>query len=176
MKRKNIKNKIMEYFFINPTIKLRVRQIERVLNIPLPSVIRYCKELRKEGILKVVKIGDVVFYTSNRGNEKFFLEKMLFNIRHLYDSGFVSYLRRELSNPTIVLFGSYSRGEDIESSDIDIYIETPSKKQIDVRRFEKVLKRRVQIFRHKNLKEIGNKELVNSIINGIVLNGFIEVF
>ncbi|MBI2109604.1 hypothetical protein HYT58_00325, partial [Candidatus Woesearchaeota archaeon] len=52
MKVRNIKEKIKESFFINPTVKLRVRQIERKLEIPLPSAIRYIKELEKEGILK----------------------------------------------------------------------------------------------------------------------------
>jgi len=52
MKTYNIKEKIKEYFFMNPTAKLRVRQMERELKLPLPSVIRYCRELEKEGILR----------------------------------------------------------------------------------------------------------------------------
>ena len=75
-----------------------------------------------------------------------------------------------------ILFGSYAKGEDTERSDIDLYIETPSKKDITLEKFEKKLKRNIQIFRHKNLFEIKNKDLVNNIINGIVLNGFVEVF
>ena len=55
---KNIKDKIKEYFFVNPTVKVRVRQIERELKIPLPSAIRYVKELEKEGILKNEKIAE----------------------------------------------------------------------------------------------------------------------
>jgi len=47
MKQKDIKQIIKEYFFVNPTTKLRVREIERTLKLSLPSVIRYCKELEK---------------------------------------------------------------------------------------------------------------------------------
>ena len=86
MIRKNIKESVREYFFLNPTSKLRVRQIEKTLKLPLPSVIRYCKELIKEGILTAIKIGNVIFYTSDRANEKFLLEKRLFNIRQIYKS------------------------------------------------------------------------------------------
>ena len=82
----------------------------------------------------------------------------------------------ELSNPPIVLFGSFAKGEDIEDSDIDLYIETLSKKNIDLEKFEKLLKRKIQIFRHKNLNEISNPHLANNIINGIILNNYIEVF
>ncbi|PIN89371.1 hypothetical protein COU60_04430 [Candidatus Pacearchaeota archaeon CG10_big_fil_rev_8_21_14_0_10_34_76] len=176
MKGKNINQIIIEYFFVNPTAKLRVREIERLLKLPLPSVIRYCRELEKEKILGIIKTGSVTFYTADRTSEKFLLEKKLFNIRLMYESGTVEYIRRELGNPTITLFGSYAKGEDTEESDIDLYVETPSKKEISVEKFEKILKRKIQIFRHKNLKDVRNPHLANNIINGILLNGFVEVF
>lgn len=173
---KNIKDKIKKYFFVNPTLKLRVRQIERDLKLPLPSVIRYAKELEKENILRKSETGNVVFYSSNRISKNFLLEKRLFNIRNLYYSGIIDFLVMELSNPVIIVFGSYAKGEDIENSDIDLYIETPSKKEIKLEKFEKLVKRKIQIFRHKNLNEISNTHLANNIINGITLNNYIEVF
>jgi len=176
MRTKNIKQEIIEYFFVNPTAKLRVREIERALKLPLPSIIRYCKDLEKEKILSIVKTGSVIFYTADRTSEKFLLEKKLFNIKQVYESGTLEYLRRELSNPTIVLFGSYAKGEDTEESDIDLYLETPSKKEVNMDKFEKILKRKIQILRHKNLKDIQNPHLANNIINGVLLNGFVEVF
>ncbi len=176
MARKNIKKIIKEYFFVNPSAKFRVREIERTLNLPLPSVIRYCKELKNEGILTTIKTGKVVFYTSDRANNNFLLEKKLYNLKSLYICGLVNFLRFELSNPVIILFGSYARGEDIENSDIDLYIETPSKKNVNTKKFEEFLKRDIQIFIHKNIREIKNKNLANNIVNGIMLNGFIEVF
>mgnify|MGYP001606350955 FL=1 len=69
MKRKNIKDIIKNHFFINPSDKLRVREIERILKIPLPSVIRYCKELEVERFLRINKIGNSVFYTADRINK-----------------------------------------------------------------------------------------------------------
>ena len=176
MKRKDIKQTISEYFFINPTAKIRVREIERTLKLPLPSVIRYCKELEKESILTTIKTGNVNFYTANRGSEKYLLEKKLYNIKMIYESGLIEHLKRELSNPAIVLFGSFAKGEDTEESDIDLYIETPSKKEIILEKFEKLLKRRIQVFQHKNLNELSNPHLANNVINGFLLNGFVEVF
>lgn len=175
MKQKNIKEIIKEYFFINPLAQLRVRQIERELKIPLPSVIRYIKELESEGLLKKSKIGNVIFYTSNRNSKEFILEKKLFNIKSLYSCGLIDFLIKEFSNPSIILFGSYAKAEDIEKSDIDLYVETPSKKEINIEKFKKSLKREIQIFRHKSIREIKNNHLVNNIINGTLLNGFIEV-
>lgn len=176
MKTYNIKEKIKEYFFMNPTAKLRVRQIERELRLPLPSVIRYCKELEKEEILKKESVSGILTYSADRSSKKYLLGKKLFNMKSAFESGLVDYLIKEHSNPVIVLFGSYSKGEDLESSDIDLYIETPSKKEIKLEKFEKILKRRIQVFNHSNIKQISNFHLANNILNGIVLNGFIEAF
>ena len=171
----NIKTKIMEYFFDNPTARLRLRNIERELSLPFPSVVRYCKELKEENILTVVEISGVKFYTSTR-QEEFLLHKKLYNIRRLHETGLIDYLKKKLSNPPIILFGSYSKGEDLENSDIDIYIETPSTKKIPLDMFAKQLKREIQIIQHKSIKDISNPRLANNIVNGITINSFVEVF
>lgn len=176
MKIKSIKKKIEEYFFLHPTIKLRVRQIEREIRVPLHSAIRYAQELEKESILKKSTIADVMLYSASRTSATFLLEKKLFNIRNAYSSGLIDYLIEELSNPTIIVFGSYSRGEDVENSDIDIYIETPTRNKLKVEKFEKILQRKIQIFVYKNIHDVENKELANNIVNGVILNGFVEIF
>lgn len=174
MKRKDIKVRIRDHFLLNPTARMRVREIERRTGCPLPSVIRYTGELEKEGILKSTDISGVRLYSADRASESFLLRKRLHNLEALYTSGLVDHLRKELGNPVIVLFGSYSRGEDVEESDIDIYIESSGKAGLEA--FEKRLGRKIQLFRHRGIREVSNKELANSIVNGIPLNGFVEVF
>ena len=176
MKRRNIniKEKIKAHFYLYPTAKLRVRQIEKELKLPLPSVIRYVKELTDEGFLKKSRIGNVVFYSADRTAKAFLLEKRLFNIKSLHNSGLVDFLVEELSNPAVVLFGSYSKGEDIESSDIDLYVETPKKQDFKLEKFEKILKRKIQVFNYKSIKDVQNPHLANNIINGITINNFLE--
>ena len=176
MKRKDIKNKLKEYFFLYPTIKLRVRQMERELKVPLPSVIRYTKELEQEGIVKKEVIAGVTLFSSQRASQQYLLEKIIHNFRSLYTSGLVEYLQEHLDRPAIILFGSYSRGEDTEKSDIDLYIQTPITRTPPVDKFEKELNRNIQIFQHKKFKEIENKFLRNNIINGLPICGKVEVF
>lgn len=176
MIKKDIKTKLKHYFFLNPTIRLRVRQIEREIKIPLPSVIRYTKELEKEGILKSDIIAKVKLYSADRTSKHFLLEKKLFNLKYLVSSGLIDYIITELSNPGIIVYGSFSKGEDTEESDIDLYLESPSKTEINIEIFEKKIQRKVQVFIYKNIHDIKNKNLANNIINGITLNGFIEVF
>ena len=174
--RGQVKQKIKEYFFRNPTVKLRVREIGRRLEVPLPSVIRYTKELIKEKILKIEEVSNIKLFVADTNSEMFIFEKKLNNLKQISNSGLKEYLIEKYSNPAIVLFGSFSKGEDIESSDIDIYIQTPSKKEHSLEKFEKKLNKTIQTFIHKDIREISNPMLSNNIINGIVINGFIEVF
>lgn len=176
MKTKDIKRLLKEYFFRHPAVNLRVRQIEREAGAPLPSVIRYTKELEKEGILRSRDVAKVTTYSADRASKQFLLEKKLFNIQQLFSSGLVDFLIQEFNNSLVMLFGSYARGEDIEGSDVDIYIETPKKRGVELGHFEKKLQRKIQVFQYDKITKIKNKELANNIINGIVLNGFIEVF
>tara|TARA_Y100000031_G_C8043439_1_gene302779 strand:- start:113 stop:646 length:534 start_codon:yes stop_codon:yes gene_type:complete len=173
---KSIKLKIKHYFFDNPTKQLRVRHIEKEVKVPLPSAIRYAKELKDEKFLKTSEIAKIITYSADRNSKEFIFEKKLYNIKKLYDYGLIQFINDELSNPAIILFGSYFRGEDVEISDVDLYIETLSKKKLNLDKFEKILKRDIQIFQHKSIKNIKNKELVNNILNGVTLNGFVEVF
>lgn len=163
-----------EYFLQNPTAKMRVRQLERELKMPLPSVVRYLKELVNENLIKGELFGGIKLYSADRSSKSFILEKKLYNLRGLYECGLVDYIIEKYHNPPIVVFGSYGLGEDIEDSDIDLYIET-SKSELNLEKFETKLKRKIQVFCYKNLKLVGNKELANSIINGVKLNGFLEV-
>jgi len=166
----------MAYFFLHPTMRLRVRQLERELHAPLPSVIRYARELEKEGILKTSEIGGSRLYSADRSSPSFLLEKRLSNIRSLYASGLVAFLKEEYNGPAIVLFGSYARGEDVENSDIDIYVESGRGKEGGIPRFEKALGRKIHVMSAENLRSISNKGLANNIINGLILSGYVEVF
>jgi len=176
MKQKNIKQAIREHFFLHPTEKLRVRQLDRSIGGSLPSTIRSVKELEKEGFLGHLEVVGVTFYVANRSSRTFLVGKRLFNIWQLYDSGLVDYLAKQFSEPALSVFGSYAKGEDTEASDIDIYVEAPSKKDVALEAFEKKLQRPIQLFVHKSIREVRNKELANSILNGVVLHGYLEVF
>jgi predicted nucleotidyltransferase len=177
MRTQSIKTKIENYFYLYPTRKLRVREIERVVKVPLPSAIRYANELHGEKMLQEIKISNIKLFAPDRTSKQFIRGKQLFNLKQIYASGLIEHLKEKYFNPTIILFGSYSRGEDIEDSDIDLYIETPSKIELsELEQFSRKLKRPIQVFSHKSLAPIKSPELKNNIINGIKLNGQLEVF
>lgn len=114
-------------------------------------------------------------YEANRSTQQYKLEKTLHNIKQLHWTGVVQTLIKHYHNPTIILFGSYSKGEDTEESDIDFYIETPATTTPKLSEEEKELNRKIQLHKHKSIHDIPNKDLANNIINGIQLNGYLEV-
>jgi predicted nucleotidyltransferase len=136
---------------------------------------RYVKELEQESLLRKIQISSVIFYSADRSSQLFLIQKKLDNLRKIYASGLIEHINQHLSNPSMILFGSYSRGEDIEASDIDLYIES-AQKTLNLKQFEKQLGRAIHLHIFESLTKIPRRELRNNIINGIPLSGFVEAF
>ena len=175
MIKKSNKDKILELFFNKPTYGFSLRELERFSKIGLPSVTNYVKILIQEGFVKSKKFKKYFLFYANRENKNFKIYKIFHNKKILYDSGLIDFLNIELSYPLIILFGSTSKGDDIESSDIDLFIGSPEK-NINLIKFEKIIGKKIQIFMHKNIKSVKNNHLMNNILNGIIIEGFLEVF
>jgi len=106
-------------------------------------------------------------------DNKLFKEyKTIYNISTILESKIIGFIEERLMPKSIVLFGSYQRGEDIEKSDIDLFIEC-KKEELDITSFEKKLGRKIELHFNDNFTSYP-KELKNNIINGILLSGFLE--
>ena len=92
----------------------------------------------------------------------------------IYESGIVDFLSEAFPGCTIILFGSYSYGEDIFSSDIDIAIVGSRKKNITIEKYAKILQKDININGYETIKDM-DKTLEQSLINGIILKGYIDV-
>ena len=167
-------NKILELFFDNPDGKFHIREIARRTNLHPNTVLKEVKALEKDTLLIVQKTRAVKEVRVNKDNELFFVLKKIRNLSCLYLSGLVDNLNKEYNYPeAIVLFGSYSRGEDTGKSDIDIAIITQNELELDLRKFEKTLGRKIQV--HEiNLNKVG-KTFVTTLVNGIVLKGYLNI-
>ncbi|MGM5485298.1 MAG: nucleotidyltransferase family protein [Nanobdellota archaeon] len=100
--------------------------------------------------------------------------KHLDNLRQIYESGLIEYLEENNPGSTIILFGSYSRGEDRSDSDIDIAIVGSEDKRTSLKNYEKILQRHINLGFYDSFAGI-DKELRENLCNGIVLSGGIEL-
>jgi len=172
---------ILNLFIKEPEKQFHVRQISKVLNKSPTTVSKYLKEFEKRYILKSEKKLNHLLFKANVENEKFKQLKLNYNLNLLYDSGLISYIIKELNYPkAIILFGSFSKAENMSTSDIDLLIISPSKEEINLNKFEERLGHKIQLFirSKKDIEKMKekNKELLNNCINGITLYGFWEVF
>ena len=159
---------VIEVFFKEPTRIHFIKEISREIKLAHTSVRNLIKYLEKNHMIVKRKSKPFDGYAADRENEDFIFYKKVYNIYSLKD------LTREIANSiypsAIVLFGSYSRGEDVESSDIDILVLSKAKKEVNVSDFEERLKRKINVMTMDRIEKLD--ELIRKKINnGIVLHG-----
>ena len=165
-----------EIFFVNSTKKNYLMNISRNIGLAHTSVKKNLAELTKLGLIieSVEKKGGRKFpiYKANIENRLFKDYKMIYNLSSLLESGLIKFIEEKLMPKSIILFGSYRRGEDAENSDIVIFVEC-KEEELNLDKFERKLNRNIQLHFKENFN-LYPKELKNNIMNGIVVGGFLE--
>ena len=82
-------------------------------------------------------------------------------------------IEKKFRPEAIVLFGSYSRGEDDIDSDIDLAIINGKQEEIDKQGYEEELGKDIS-FRIVDISET-SENIVKTFSNGIVLRGYLDI-
>jgi predicted nucleotidyltransferase len=171
-----LQQEILRLLFIKSGNSLNQLGIAKILGVSQPAVIKALPYLEKADLIKVNQDKESKRWSIelNRDNHKAIQLKRVDNLKQIYETGFADFLEREFAGGTIILFGSYSRGEDNMNSDIDFAIIGRKEKEISLVTFEKMFGKRININFYSSFKEI-HKDLRESILSGIVLSGGIEL-
>lgn len=161
----------MAPFFMFPEKWFHLREYARFQKISGSTAKLHLAFLKKRNFIQSKTQGNLVLFKADSG-KLFRKYKMINNISSIIDSKLITFIDETLAPRSIVLFGSYQRGEDIEGSDIDLFIEC-RKDKLELKEFEKKLGRNIELHFNENFHSYP-KELKNNIINGIVLSGFLE--
>ena len=159
-------DKILEQFYEEPNKQFTIRALAKRTNIPSASVQRYLNELKKQGFVTKDNRADMTPY--------FKLEKTFFLIKKMFKTGLIEYLEDQIKPEAIILFGSARKGEYVKESDIDIFVESTNKTRVNLAPFEKKLKHKIQLFIEEDINKL-HKRLLNNVINGIKLSGYIKI-
>ena len=172
----NLQQRIMRLLFVNAGISLNALSIAKEVGVSQPAISKALPFLVKNNFIKLEKDKNSgrLSIQANRENHKIMQLKRADNLRLVYESGLADFLEKEFAGGTIILFGSYSRGEDIFNSDIDIAVIGRKDKKINLEHFENILKREIHINFYNSFKDI-HKNLKENLFNGIVLYGGIEL-
>lgn len=164
--------KILRVFFDEPNKKFQLRELSRITKISLPSIKKHVEMLSKEGLIVETKGGVYKGFKSSFSDKYRALKRNDLLIR-LEETGFLEELDERFTPDCIVLYGSGVEGMDDERGDIDIFVQC-KEKNLDLKQYEKLLKRKISLLVEPNMDNI-SKNLKNSLINGIVLRGFLKV-
>lgn len=166
---------ILKIFFESPSKEFNVREIARIVKIAPATASKQLKNFYLQEILKEKKERNLNLYKANFDSDYYIDLKRFYNIRKIKDSGLIKELNEFYLKPTIILFGSAFYGLDTENSDIDLVIISEKKKEFNnIKKFEKKLNRRIQIFAVKDIKELKNEHLINNVLNGMIIQGAIK--
>lgn len=157
--------KVAEIFFLEPTKVHFIKEISRRINLAHTSVKIHLQALIKENLVAETKSEVFRGYRALRQNPEFISEKKIANLILIKNSGLIEALKEKYPQ-SIILFGSYDKGEDIETSDLDLFIDS-KKFKFNPEKFEKYLKRKI----HLIFKEEADKSIIQSINQGTILFG-----
>jgi len=158
----NIQDKILKIFYEFPSRAFTIRELSKLTKIPRATVHKYVLSLKKQDLINEEnKAKDNLLFKIKKTN--FFVEKII-------SSGLVEFLMEKLNPSCIILFGSIRKGESVLESDIDLFVESPVKKDLNLKLFEKKIGHKIQLFVEPKINKL-QSNLFNNVLNGIKLYG-----
>ena len=152
--------------------EIGVREYSRIMKITPPTASKLLKELELEGLLKKRIDRGYLLFRANREDSTLIDLSKIYWKQKIKD--IIEYINSQLYDPTIILFGSLTKLETKKDSDIDLAIFTNINKNINLEKFEKSSKRKIQLFKFKSISNINSKELKMNILNSYIIQGVIK--
>jgi len=155
-------NKVLKVYFENPEKSFTVRELSKLTKIPRSTVQKKLSFLKKEKLInnENISVNSLLFKT----------KKINCYLEEIVNSGLIDFLIVELNPSCIILFGSFRKGDSMNESDIDLFVESSVKKNLDLSKFERKLNHKISLFVESRIDDL-NDTLFNNVINGIKLFG-----
>jgi len=167
---------ILGLFFNNPTKHWHFEEIVKEADIVRSKADKWLKRFIKEKLIKRVKErSKMPYYISNYESPDYQNKKRLFALRKLNETGLLNHLSSLEKAKTVILFGSFTRWDWYEGSDIDVFIYG-NPKGLSIGKYEMKLHRDIQLFICKDKKELRKlgSGLIRNIIQGDIIKGDIQ--
>ena len=176
-------NKVMQWFFSYPLLPISLSDLSGELSISKKTASQIVTQLIKDNFLHKEEIGNTWRITCNLKHEYNKTKKISYNLslvyQLIYDAKIIDEIYKLTGNPkAIILFGSYRKGDDTENSDLDIAVEIVGNEELKIINlgtiqqlgYRKNIPLNIHIFSRNKI----DINLFSNIVNGIVLEGFLE--
>ena len=135
------REKIIRLFFSNIEKEYYLRELERILNLPVGNIRRELLNLKKSGLFKRNKKGNLVYYSVNKLSPIFREVKSIVS-KTIGVEGLIKSALKKVSGIEIAfIFGSYAKGKTDSFSDIDLMIIGRPGEDILVAKISKIEKK-----------------------------------
>ncbi|MBI4448671.1 nucleotidyltransferase domain-containing protein [Candidatus Woesearchaeota archaeon] len=170
---------ILTPFFRFPNRRFLLREVARMTKVSHMTARKYLLDAVSHGLLNKSPGVPYETFQANPESPAFRNLKLFFNLERIRSCGLVRTLEKAYEYPPVVLFGSFAKARDDEQSDVDICVVTAVSKDVDLSDCEQVIGRHISIHRYSKKSWSAairkNPNLVNNILNGLTLSGFLEV-
>src|SRR3989344_3430553 len=159
----------LEPFFGDSYRSISVREYAKLVQISPPTASTLLKDFVKRGYLEQrAERGHLMFTLHPENEEVVDLNKLYWKQKL---QKLIQEFQTKLTGASGILFGSLAKAEAKSNSDVDLAILAPEKKTIELKSFEKSLRRKISVYWFKSLSEVKNEHLRNNILNGVFLFG-----
>ena len=137
--------KVIKYFALHSTSDIYVNKLAREINLSSGMCSQILRDLVLFGILDMKKLGNAHYYKLKINYLTNELKRMI-GIVQLYKNEIVDKINNTYSDDiSIALYGSYSKGDFTEKSDIDILVITQEKPKVNLKDLEEKLKIEINV-------------------------------
>lgn len=161
--------------FLSSSRHWHFNEIMKKANISRPQLVQWLSRFQRDGIIKRVKPkGKMPYYMQNFDNPNFQQRKRFFTLKLLAESGLLKHLTSLKDAKVVILFGSFSRSDWHDDSDIDIFIYG-NDEDFEQGKYELKLKRDIQVHAAKTRKDLKRiDKMIPYILMGDFIKGSIE--
>ncbi len=182
--------KVLFLFFSFPNTSFTLNELSKKLNISKTTSNKIFNRLYKERLLKVESFGRSWRIVLNKDYAVHYSIKIGYNLmmiyKMLYESNLIEEINKKIPNyASLILFGSYRKGDDDENSDIDLAVDigwnvinNGENKEFEIYELGLIpqfgYRKNVPVNLHIFSRNKIDLNLFSNIANGIVLVGFLE--
>ena len=173
-------HRVMTWFFAYPNEDFTLNELHTAVGMAKTTAREAVNALLKDGFLDLKTIGRLWRIRANQTHEYFSTKKIAYNLSLVYDSRLLEHVNKNYPHAlSVVLFGSYRKGDDMPGSDVDIAVEILGSEPIKIVELGIIsqcgYRQNVKVNLHVFSRNEVDLNVFANIANGIVLQGFLEV-
>ncbi|MBU1867973.1 nucleotidyltransferase domain-containing protein [Patescibacteria group bacterium] len=168
-----VRKALFKLYFTNPESEFYLRELERMLSIPVSMIRKELVRLEREGVFSFHKRGNLAYYHINK-DYPLFSELKSIVFKTIGVQGLLNEALRKIKGVEFAfIYGSYAKGNEKANSDIDLCVIGTVDEDILVRRInglEKSFKREINYTLYTKKEFIEKRREKDSFILDLISN------